>query len=232
MALVHEKSARGRTKIGWLDSHHTFSFSGFYDPNRMGHRALRVLNDDVVIPGAGFGEHGHEEMDIISYVISGGLRHGDSMGHSSVIKAGEFQHMYAGTGVIHSERNASENEEVNFLQIWIIPERTGGAPTYFQIEVDLDARKNSFIPVAGPDEHEGQAMLRSDTRVYMARLDAGQSVHHDFPLGRAGFLQVVQGIVEIEGHQLSAGDGLQFEAMSRCEITAKSEAELMLFDLS
>jgi redox-sensitive bicupin YhaK (pirin superfamily) len=171
-------------------------------------------------------------MDIISYVISGGLRHGDSMGHSSVIKAGEFQHMYAGTGVIHSETNASNSEAVHFLQIWIIPERTGGAPTYFQTEVDLDTGKNSFIPVAGPDEQEGQAMLRSDTRVYMARLDESQSVQHEFAPGRAGFLQVVQGIVDIAGQQLSAGDGLQFEAIPRCEIKAKSEAELMLFDLS
>lgn len=232
MALIHEKAVRGRTKIGWLDSHHTFSFGGFHDPNRMGHRALRVLNDDVVIPGAGFGEHGHQEMDIISYVISGALKHGDSMGNSSVITAGEFQHMYAGTGVTHSEMNASDSEEVHFLQIWIVPERTGGAPNYFQIEVDLDSRKNSFIPFAGPDEQEGQALLRSDTRVYMARVDDGQSVQHEFAPGRAGFLQVVKGIIEIDGHELSAGDGLQFEGTTECEITAKSEAELMLFDLS
>lgn len=217
--------------MGWLDSHHTFSFGGFHDPSRMGHRALRVLNDDVVIPVAGFGEHGHKEMDIISYVISGALRHGDSMGNSSVIKAGEFQHMYAGTGVVHSEMNASDTEAVHFLQIWIVPERTGGSPTYFQIEVDLDAQRSTFITVACPDEHEGRAMLRSDTRVYMARLDDGQSVHHEFDPGRAGFLQVVKGIIEIEGYQLSAGDGLQFEEISSCEITAMSEADLMLFDL-
>jgi redox-sensitive bicupin YhaK (pirin superfamily) len=218
--------------MGWLDSHHTFSFSGFQDPNRMGHRGLRVINEDVVIPGAGFGEHGHEEMDIISYVISGALKHGDSMGNSSIIKAGEFQHMYAGTGVRHSEMNASQSEEVHFYQIWIIPERTGSEPTYFQIEVDLDSQKNRFVPFAGPDGEEGQALLRSDTWVYMARVDDGQSVKHDFAPGRAGFLQVVKGMVEIEGHQLSAGDGLQFDDAPSCEISAMSEVELMLFDLA
>jgi redox-sensitive bicupin YhaK (pirin superfamily) len=131
VALIHDKSVRGRTQTGWLDSRHTFSFGGFLDPGRMGHRALRVLNDDVVIPGAGFGEHGHQEMDIVTYVLSGALRHGDSMGNSSVIHAGEFQHIYAGTGVRDSEMNASDTESVHLLQIWIIPERAGGAPTYF-----------------------------------------------------------------------------------------------------
>ena len=232
MALIHEKAVRGRTQIGWLDSHHTFSFGGFQDPSRMGHRNLRVINEDVVIPGAGFGEHGHEEMDIISYVISGALKHGDSMGNSSIITAGEFQHMYAGTGVRHSEMNASDTEEVHFLQIWIIPERTGGEPTYFQIHVDLESQKNTFVPFAGPDGQEGQALLRSDNWVYMARVDEGKAVHHEFGPDRAGFLQVVNGIVEVEGHELSAGDGLQFDATSKCEIMAKSDAELMLFDLS
>ena len=232
MALIHEKSLRGRTRIGWLDSHHTFSFGGFSDPTRMGHRALRVLNDDVVAPGAGFGKHGHQDMDIVTYVISGALQHGDSMGNQSVINAGEFQHMYAGTGVMHSEMNASDDEEVHFLQIWIVPERTGGEPTYFQIDVDLDTERNTFVPVAGPEESPLQALLRSDTRIYMTRLDDGQSVQKEFAAGRAGFLQVIHGLIEIEGQQLSAGDGLQFDSTSLCEITAKSEAELMLFDLA
>ena len=232
MLLIHDKATRGRTQAGWLDSFHTFSFGGFLDPKRMGHRALRVINEDVVIPGAGFGEHAHQEMDIISYVISGTLRHEDTMGNSSTIKAGEIQHMYAGTGVMHSEMNASENEKVHFLQIWIIPDRTGGAPHYFQTRVDLKARKNSFIAIAGPDEVEGQAVLRSDTRVFMLGFDDEQKVSHQFAPGRAGFLQVVRGIIEFEGHRLSGGDGLQFEGLSRCEITTESEGELMLFDLA
>lgn len=232
MALIHEKALRGRTKTGWLESHHTFSFGGFTDPGRMGHRALRVLNDDVVIPGAGFGEHGHEEMDILTYVISGALRHQDSLGNTSVIHAGEFQHIYAGTGVVHSEMNASDSEPVHFLQIWIIPERTGGAPTYFQTVVDLDAQRNTFIPVASPEHHDKWATLRSDTWIHMARLDEGATIHKDFAPGRAGFLQVVSGLIDIAGNSLSAGDGLQFETTSKCEIVARSQAELMLLDLS
>ena len=232
MVLIHDKLLRGRTQTGWLDSHHTFSFGGFSDPSRMGHRALRVLNDDVVIPGAGFGEHGHREMDIVTYVISGALRHGDSMGNSSVIRAGEFQHMYAGTGVTHSEMNASKSEAVHFLQIWIIPERTDGSPTYFQMEVDLDRDRNQLIPVASPEVNHRQATLRSDTWVYMARLDDGMRIQRAFESGRAGFLQVVNGMVQLDGHELSAGDGLQFDSISQCDIAAKSDAELMLFDLA
>jgi quercetin 2,3-dioxygenase len=232
MALIHDRSLRGRSKTGWLDSHHTFSFGGFSDPGRMGHRALRVLNDDIVIPGAGFGEHGHEKMDILTYVLSGALRHKDSLGNMSVINAGEFQHMYAGTGVIHSEMNDSNSEPVHFLQIWIIPEQTDGAPTYFQMAVDLDAQRNTFIPVAGPEQRDGRTVLRSDTWVYLARLDDDAKIEGRFAPGRAGFLQIIDGIVEIEGHRLSAGDGLQFEATSKCEIVARSEADLMLFDLS
>jgi len=232
MVLIHDKSLRGRTKMGWLDSHHTFSFGGFTDPTRMGHRALRVLNDDVVIPGAGFGKHGHQEMDIVTYVISGALRHGDSMGNSSVITAGEFQHMYAGTGVVHSEMNASDTDEVHFLQIWIVPEHTGGSPTYFQMRVDLDGERNRFIPVAGPESGEQRATLQSDTRIYMARVDDGAKIHKAFAPGRAGFVQVVEGMVLIGEDELSAGDGLQFEAVPQCEILAESEAVLMVFDLA
>lgn len=231
MPLIHDKAIRGRTRTGWLDSHHTFSFGGFRDPARMGHRRLRVLNEDVVIPGAGFGEHGHEEMDILTFVISGALKHTDSMGNTSVITAGELQHMYAGTGVTHSEMNASATEPVHFLQIWIIPERTGGAPAYYQSALDLDARRNIFLAVAGPDADEACALLHSDTRVYMIRLDDGVTVERKFRPGRAGFLQVVSGIVEIEGQRLSAGDGLQFDATDVCTITAGTDADLIVFDL-
>ena len=231
MVLIHDKSARGRTQMGWLDSHHTFSFGGFNDPTRMGHHALRVLNEDVVIPGAGFGQHGHREMDILTYVISGALKHEDSIGNSSVIQAGEFQHMYAGTGVLHSEMNASDMQAVHFLQIWIVPERVGGAPGYFQMHVDLDTERNKFVPVASPEQHEQRATLHSDTWVYMARLDDGAKIDKVFAPGRAGFLQVVSGMVAIEQNDLSAGDGLQFDSVAHCEITAKSDADLMLFDL-
>ena len=232
MDLIHDKSLRGNTKTGWLDSYHTFSFGGFQDPSRMGHRALRVLNEDTVIPGAGFGAHGHKEMDILTYVISGALRHQDSIGNTSVIRAGELQHMYAGTGVVHSEMNASDSETVHFLQIWIIPERKGGAPSYFQTSMNYDAARNTFLPVAGPDQDNRRATLGSDTWVYLARLDDTATVQKDFAPGRAGFLHIVDGIIEIDGQSLSAGDGLQFDATSKCAATAKSEAELLLFDLA
>jgi len=231
MALIHGRSERGTTRTGWLTSRHTFSFGGFHDPERMGFRALRVLNDDEVVPGAGFGMHPHDEMDIVTYVISGALRHQDSLGNTSIIRGGEIQHMYAGTGVVHSEMNASETEPVHFLQIWIVPERRGGEPTYFQVEVDLTSRPNEFVTVAGPDDVHGRARLRSDTGVFMARLDEGASVHRRFPEGRAGFLHVVDGAVEVKGNRLSAGDGLQFEAIGECGITAKDGADLILFDL-
>jgi redox-sensitive bicupin YhaK (pirin superfamily) len=231
MALIHDKTLRGKTRTGWLDSNHTFSFGGFHDPSRIGHRALRVLNEDVVIPGAGFGAHGHKEMDILTYVISGALRHQDSIGNTSVIRAGELQHMYAGTGVVHSEMNASESEAVHFLQIWIIPDRTSGAPRYFQMSVNYDAARNTLLPVAGPDQDNQRVTLGSDTRVYLARLDDRATVHKDFAPGRAGFLHIVDGIIEIDGHSLLAGDGLQFDA-TRCTASARSEAELLLFDLA
>lgn len=232
MALIHDKLLRGNTKTGWLDSYHTFSFGGFRDPSRMGHRALRVLNEDVVIPGAGFGPHGHEEMDILTYVISGALRHQDSIGNTSVIRTSELQHMYAGTGVVHSEMNASEHEPVHFLQIWILPDRQGGAPRYFQKSMNCEAARNVFLPVAGPDQDDQRAPLSSDTWVYLARLDDNAEVKRDFAPGRAGFLHIVDGIVDIDGHSLSAGDGLQFDATSMCAVTAKSKAELLLFDLA
>ena len=232
MFLIHDRHSRGRTRTGWLDSRHTFSFGGFVDPNRMGHRALRVLNDDTVIPGAGFGEHGHQDMDIVTYVVSGALEHGDSMGNSSIIRAGEFQHMYAGTGVRHSEFNPSNSEAVHFLQIWIIPRERGGAPSYFQEPVDLTHKPNGLVQVAGPDAQQGQALLRSDTCIYLSRMDEGAQVEKSFGAGRAGFIHVVDGMVDIEGQVLSAGDGLQFDAVSRCEVTARSNATMVLFDLA
>jgi redox-sensitive bicupin YhaK (pirin superfamily) len=232
IVLIHDRLFRGNTKTVWLDSYHTFSFGGFHDPARMGHRALRVLSEDVVIPGAGFGAHGHEEMDILTYVISGALRHQDSIGNASVIRTGELQHMYAGTGVIHCELNASESETVHFLQIWIMPDREGGAPSYFKMLMNYDAARNTFLPVAGPDQDNQRATLGSDTWLYLARLDDNAKLQKDFAADRAGFLHIVDGIVEIDGHSLSAGDGLQFDAISRCAVTAKSEAELLLFDLA
>ncbi|MDW3223006.1 MAG: pirin family protein [Paracoccaceae bacterium] len=231
MALIHERMNRGRTQMGWLDSFHTFSFGGFTDPTRMGVRNLRVINEDRVIPGGGFGKHSHAQMDILTYVLSGALKHEDSMGNSAVIKPGEVQLMSAGSGVTHSEMNASDLEPVHFLQIWIIPDQQIDTPTYESVTVDGDASTNRFALVAGPDKEPDSVQLLSNTRIYLTRLTDQHSITHNFDDSHAGFLHVISGQIDIDGETLSTGDALQFENRSGCTITAKSDAELLLFDL-
>lgn len=232
MALIHDKSLRGHTQMGWLDSFHTFSFGGFSDPSRAGHRALRVINEDRVISGAGFGTHEHSEMDILTYVISGALKHEDSLGNGSIIKPGEIQRMSAGTGIHHSEMNASDEEGVHFLQIWIIPEARDIEPSYEQIGINEDNIHNKFGLIASPGKQGNVVHLNSDTHVYLAKLDDGKIIDHNFKTGRAGFLQVIDGMIEINGEKLSAGDGLQFDEQEICTIKSISDCELMLFDLA
>lgn len=228
MALIHERMNRGRTQMGWLDSFHTFSFGGFSDPTRMGFRNLRVINEDRVIPGGGFGTHEHADMDILTYVISGALRHEDSMGNGSVINEGEMQLMSAGTGVTHSEMNASDAEPVHFLQIWLIPDKAGVAPRYAETTLEQDPFTTDFDLVVGG---ESALPLHSDARLYRARLDEGATVSHALAPGRGGFLHVVSGKVTIEDEPLSGGDALQFEGVHTCAITTQTDAELLLFDL-
>lgn len=231
MAMIHERMNRGRTQMGWLDSFHTFSFGGFQDPTRMGLRNLRVINEDRVIPGAGFGAHSHTQMDILTYVLEGALRHEDSLGNADVIRPGEVQLMSAGSGVTHSEMNASSTEPVHFLQIWLIPDRDTDTPTYNSVALDPKAITNRFGLVAGPKDVPGTVSLLSDTRVYLARLSDMHSLTHDFGSKHAGFLHVITGQIDIDGERLSSGDGLEFEDRGRCTITARSDAELLLFDL-
>lgn len=232
MTLLHERDLRGTTQIGWLDSAHTFSFGGFHDPARMGHRALRVINDDRVIPGAGFGTHSHRDMDILTYVIDGALAHKDSLGNGSTIRPGEIQMMSAGTGITHSEMNASGDAPVHFLQIWIVPDETGLQPSYDQKEINRKAARGALHLIAGPEGRDDAVKLNSDTRLYTAELDAGSNVTHAFAAGRAGFLQVVSGIIEVSGESLRAGDGLQIEGTEACTITAREDAVILLFDLA
>ncbi len=232
MALLHEKSLRGRTQTGWLDSFHTFSFGSFNDPRRPGHRALRVINEDRVIGGAGFSTHGHTNMDILTLVISGALRHEDSLGNGSVIKPGEIQRMSAGTGIRHSEMNASSDEPVHFLQIWIVPETVAGDPTYEQVSIDQTVIEDRFGLVAGPSTEDALVSLNSDNRVYLASLSDETVVEHRLSTGRGGFIQIVDGMVEIEGERLTAGDGLQFMDHEICTVIALSEAKVILFDLA
>lgn len=232
MPLIHERTLRGRTQTGWLDSHHTFSFGGFRDPSRMGHRALRVINQDRVIGGAGFGMHQHADMDILTYVIAGSIAHADSLGNGSIIHPGEIQRMSAGTGIHHSEMNASTSDEVHLLQIWIIPDRRGGPPSYEQKAIDQTAVRQGWSLIAGPATQQPVVSLFSDTQVLLARPEAGTVMRHGFRPGRAGFLQVIDGRIEIEDEQLTAGDGLQFDLLDTCTVTAETDCELMLFDLA
>ncbi|MGH1464736.1 MAG: pirin family protein [Cognatishimia sp.] len=231
MAMIHERMNRGRTQMGWLDSFHTFSFGGFMDPTRMGISNLRVLNEDRVAPGSGFGTHDHAQMDILTLVLSGALLHKDSLGNSATIRPGEVQLMSAGSGVTHSEMNASDTDPVHFLQIWLIPDQQIDAPTYESVTIADDNVANRFGLIAGPKSEKDNVSLLSETRVYLARLQDGHVLSHSFNPDHSGFLHVVSGLIDIDGENLATGDALEFENRTGCTITSNSDAELLLFDL-
>lgn len=220
---------RGHADHGWLDTFHSFSFAHYYDPQHMGFRALRVINDDTVRPGTGFATHGHRDMEIISYVVKGALAHEDSTGSKSVIRRGEVQWMSAGTGVRHSEYNASRQEDVRFLQIWILPERAGLPPAYAQQSVPKSLKLNALALIAAPD---GPLPIRQDVRVYASLLDAGAAVTHRPAPGRGAWVQMVSGRATVNGIEVKAGDGLAVEDVTEMAIAATDSAELLLFDLA
>jgi len=222
---------RGHVNFGWLDSHHTFSFGQYHDPRHMGFRALRVINDDRVVPGAGFDEHGHANMEIISYVLDGALEHKDSLGTGSIIKPGDVQRMSAGTGVRHSEFNASKNDPVHFLQIWLLPEKQGIAPAYEQ-KTFGDERNSQLKLVAARDGRDGALTVHQDVDLYASVLSEGDHVAHNFAEGRHGWLQIARGGVEIDGSIFQPGDGLAMSDVERVDIKALSPAEFLLFDLA
>ena len=232
MIIFRDRSARGRTHVGWLDSRHSFSFGGYHDPGQMGFRSLRVINEDRVVPGAGFPTHGHRDMEIVSYVLEGGLSHKDSLGTGSVISPGEVQRMSAGSGITHSEYNASAKEPVHFLQIWILPDRTGIPPGYAQKPLGLDAARGKLVLAAGPDGSGAAVILHQDARIYAARLDAGATVSHDPRPGRGVWLQVARGMVALNDTEMREGDGAAIEGEPRIAIEALSAAEILLFDLA
>ena len=232
MITLRSAGARGHFDFGWLDTHHTFSFGEYFDPEHTQFRALRVLNEDRVQPGKGFGTHGHRDMEILTWVLSGALEHRDSLGTHGVIRPGEAQVMSAGTGIRHSEFNASAAEPVHFLQIWILPERQGLAPRYDQVafpEADLG---NSLRLIASRDGAEGSVKLFQDVKVFAARLDAGREVQAAIPAGRAGFLQVARGSVSLNGIELNAGDAARIEGEPSITIAAGSPSEILFFDLA
>jgi len=229
---IRRSEDRGRGRHGgWLDSHHTFSFAGYYHPEHMGFGALRVINDDRVAPGAGFPKHGHRDMEILSYVVEGALEHEDSTGTGSVIRPGDLQRMSAGTGVMHSEFNGSETEPVRFLQIWVMPEQAGIAPSYEEKHFG-DERNGALRLIASRDGREGSLTVHQDLALYASVLKAGDSVSHTVADGRRAWVQVVSGEVSLNGQTLREGDGASTDAGGTLDFDASADTELLLFDLA
>jgi redox-sensitive bicupin YhaK (pirin superfamily) len=232
MISLRRGPERGRTKLPWLDSRHTFSFGDYYDPRYMGFRALRVINEDRVDPGAGFPAHSHRDMEILTYVLDGAVAHHDSTGTESVIAAGEVQRMSAGTGITHSEYNASKAEPVHFLQIWIEPEASGLPPGYEQRPLAAGQNDGSWILVASPPSRAGAVKLNQDADVLAARLTVAGRLTHRLKRGRHGWLHVVRGAVTLNDTRLEAGDGAAVTQEELLEIAAIETAEVLLFDLA
>jgi quercetin 2,3-dioxygenase len=232
MITVRRAADRGHFDHGWLDTFHTFSFAGYRDPGFVGFRALRVLNEDRVAPGQGFGEHPHRDMEIVSWVLSGALAHRDSLGNGSTLRRGDLQRMTAGTGVVHAEFNASASEPVHFLQIWILPERTGLAPGYEQRTFSDGERRGRLRLVASRDGAEGSITVHQDLRILSTLLSPGEEVRHPLAPGRHAWLQVASGEVEALGERLSAGDGAAISSSSEVVIRGVRDAEALLLDLA
>ena len=232
MITLRPAHERGHFDFGWLDTCHTLSFGEYHDPAQMQFRALRVLNEDRVQPGQGFGTHGHRDMEILTWVLSGALEHRDSLGTHGVIRPGEAQVMSAGTGIRHSEFNASASELVHFLQIWLLPERPGLPPRYDQVAFPEADFQNRLRLIASPDGAEGSVRIFQDVRVQVARLEAGREVEAPLAPPRFGFLQVARGRVLLNGQTLQAGDSARIEAEPRLTLHAETASEVLLFDLA
>lgn len=233
MITVHRAEDRGRTDLHWLDSRHSFSFGGFYEPGRMGFGPLRVINDDRVIGGGGFGTHSHRDMEIISVVLEGGLAHRDSLGNGDVIRPDEVQVMSAGSGVAHSEFNESATESVRFLQIWIEPRSYGASPRYEQRKFEREGRDGRLQLVVSPDGREGSLSIGQDAWLYRADLAEGKTLEHPLGPGRRGWVQVATGEVTVNGEQLREGDGVAFERETLIQLQGRTatESQVLLFDL-
>ncbi len=232
MIEVRKSEDRGHADHGWLNTYHTFSFNTYYDRKHMGFRSLRVINEDRVQPGKGFGTHPHQDMEIISYVLEGALEHEDSMGNGSVIRPGDVQRMSAGTGVLHSEQNASQTEPVHFLQIWIIPDRKSVQPSYEQKMFSRENKLNRLRLIASVDGREDSVTIHQDASVYAAVLEADRSVTFPIADQRHLWIQVLRGQVSVNGQPLSAGDGAAANDEAEVSIKGVGEAEILVFDLS
>jgi quercetin 2,3-dioxygenase len=232
MIQVRKAAERGHFDHGWLDTYHTFSFGDYYDPAHLRFRGLRVMNEDRVQPGQGFGMHGHRDMEIVTYVLEGALQHKDSLGNGSTLRAGELQHMTAGTGVRHSEFNPSDNEAVHLYQIWLLPERKGLTPSYEELALGEAQKPGRFRLVAAPAGADGCLTIHQDARLYLASLLPGQAVAHPIEPGRAAWIQVLRGSVNIPGHDLAAGDGVAVTDENDITLQAAVPSEVLLFDLA
>lgn len=231
MFSIRRSNERGHAEHGWLDSHHTFSFADYYDPKHMGFRSLRVVNEDRVAPGMGFPRHPHRDMEILSYVLEGSLEHKDSMGNGSVIKPGELQRMSAGTGVTHSEKNASNDEGVHFLQIWIMPERAGLPPGYEQKRFAPEEQRGTLRVIGSRDGRDGSVTVHQDVLLHAGRFDAGEATTYALAEGRGAFVHVARGEVRVMGETLRAGDAISIVGEPNVAIEGVAKSELLLFDL-
>jgi redox-sensitive bicupin YhaK (pirin superfamily) len=231
MIAIRKADERGVARFGWLDSRHTFSFGHYYDARHMGFGPLRVINEDRVMPGAGFGTHGHANMEIISYVLEGALEHKDSIGTGSVIRPGEVQKMSAGSGIEHSEFNASKHEPVHFLQIWIQPDKLNTKPNYAQQAFAPADRQARLRLVVSPDAAEGSIRIQQDARMYATLLAPGESVTHALGPGRKAWVQLARGVIELDNQRLAAGDGAAVRDQAQITLVGVESAELLVFDL-
>jgi redox-sensitive bicupin YhaK (pirin superfamily) len=231
MTELRPANERGHADHGWLKSYHSFSFAEYHDPRHMGFGPLRVINEDRVAPGTGFGTHGHRDMEIISYVLEGALAHQDSMGNGSTIVPGDVQRMSAGSGVRHSEYNHDKAGTTHFLQIWIEPEVTGIAPSYEQKHFDAQSKRGRLLLIASPDGAQGSVRVHQDARVYTALLDGAERAEHRLASGRRAYVHVARGSVTVQGKRLGAGDALKIDKVGEITLEQGAQAEVLLFDL-
>jgi quercetin 2,3-dioxygenase len=231
MMTIRRSEERGHADHGWLNARHTFSFAGYHDPAHMGFRSLRVINDDTVAPGAGFGTHPHRDMEIITYILSGALEHKDSMGNGRIIKPGEVQYMAAGTGVQHSEFNPSDKEPVHLLQIWIQPDKKNAKPRYEEKSL-ARAKTGQLHLIASKTGRDDSIAINQDADLFVGKLDAGDKVSHAFQPDRHGWLHVAEGEVELNGQRLAAGDAAALSAEITLNILGKARSQVLLFDLN
>ncbi len=231
MLAIRPADDRGRANLGWLNSRHTFSFGHYYDPQFMGFGPLRVINEDRVKPAQGFGTHGHSDMEIISYVLDGALEHKDSLGTGSIIRPGDVQRMTAGTGVRHSEFNASETDPVHFLQIWILPERDGLEPSYEQKNFSAEEKQGRLRLVGSRDGRDGSVTIHQDVNLYSSLLDGDDDIEFELGEGRNGWVQVARGSLNLNGETLTAGDGVAIRGARTLRFDHAEKAEILLFDM-